>query len=88
MGKINIFLNNLFGLNKENQTKKEHPVEISVEVNVPNNKNISSDQISQIFSSSIGECEKYYPAFQFLLWEKKSPKDAIAASMLNTLGEA
>ena len=52
------------------------------------NKNISSDQISQIFSSSIGECEKYYPAFQFLLWEKKSPKDAIAASMLNTLGEA
>ena len=27
------------------------------------------DQISQIFSLSISECEKYYPAFQFLLFE-------------------
>lgn len=50
--------------------------------------NISPDHISQIFSLSILECDKYYPTFQFLLWGDKNPKEAMAAAMLNTLGEA
>ena len=53
-----------------------------------NDKNVEEDQILQIFSHSIFECDKYYPAFQFLIFEGKSPKEAIAASMLKTIGDA
>ncbi len=37
---------------------------------------------------ALNECERYYPAFQFVIWGGKSPTDAIAAAMLETRGEA
>ena len=38
--------------------------------------------------SPITECERFYPAFQFVLWGGKSPADALAAAMLECVGEA
>ena len=57
-------------------------------ISTNNEKKISSNQIKQIFSLSITECDKFYPTFQFLLWDNKSPIEAIDAAMLKTLGEA
>jgi len=37
---------------------------------------------------AITECERFYPAFQFVIWGGKSPAEAIAAAMLETVGEA
>ena len=37
---------------------------------------------------AITECERFYPAFQFVLWGGKSPKDALDAAMLECVGEA
>lgn len=37
---------------------------------------------------ALEECERYYPAFQFVMWGGKSPDDAIAAALLETWGEA
>jgi hypothetical protein len=34
------------------------------------------------------ECERYYPAFQFVIWGGRSAADAIASSLLDTVGEA
>ncbi|MGH6959444.1 MAG: YbjN domain-containing protein, partial [Dongiaceae bacterium] len=34
------------------------------------------------------ECERFFPAFQFVLWGGKSPEEALAAAMLETVGEA
>ncbi|WP_375428757.1 YbjN domain-containing protein [uncultured Sphingomonas sp.] len=41
-----------------------------------------------LVESAIDECERFYPVFQFVLWGGKSPKDAIAAAMIDTQGEA
>jgi hypothetical protein len=45
-------------------------------------------QAELLVESAIDECERFYPVFQFVLWGGKSPKEAIAASMIETQGEA
>ena len=37
---------------------------------------------------ALTECERFFPAFQFVLWGGKSPGDALAAAMLDCVGEA
>ena len=34
------------------------------------------------------ESERYYPAFQFVIWGGKDPEEAMAAAILETAGEA
>ncbi|KQT32004.1 hypothetical protein ASG29_09080 [Sphingomonas sp. Leaf412] len=41
-----------------------------------------------LVESAIDECERFYPVFQFVLWGGKSPREAIAAAMVETQGEA
>ncbi|MDP6563208.1 MAG: YbjN domain-containing protein [Alphaproteobacteria bacterium] len=45
-------------------------------------------QMEHLIEVAITECERFYPAFQFLIWGGKSPGEAIAAAMLETVGEA
>ncbi len=37
---------------------------------------------------ALSECERYFPAFQFVLWGGKTPPQAISAALLETQGEA
>ena len=48
----------------------------------------TAQQIERAIEIAISESERYYPAFQFVLWGGKSAEEAIAASMLETAGEA
>ena len=41
-----------------------------------------------LVESAVDECERFYPVFQFVLWGGKSPKDALAAALIETQGEA
>ena len=41
-----------------------------------------------LVESAIEECERFYPVFQFVLWGGKSPKEALAAALIDTQGEA
>ncbi|MBY0581559.1 MAG: YbjN domain-containing protein [Sphingomonas sp.] len=41
-----------------------------------------------IIESAIDECERFYPVFQFVMWGGKSPKEALAAALTETQGEA
>lgn len=41
-----------------------------------------------IVESAIDECERFYPVFQFVLWGGKTPREAIAAALIETQGEA
>jgi hypothetical protein len=34
------------------------------------------------------ECERFYPAFQYVIWGGKQAPDAIEAAMIDTVGEA
>ena len=55
---------------------------------VPNDRYVCIKQVEDISLSSIKECDRFYPAFQYVAWGGKDANDAIAHSMLKTLGEA
>ena len=49
---------------------------------------LSLEGAELMIESAIDECERFYPVFQFVLWGGKTPKEALAASMTETQGEA
>jgi len=48
----------------------------------------SAESLEDMMDIAITECERFFPAFQFVLWGGKTPADALAASMLECAGEA
>jgi hypothetical protein len=48
----------------------------------------SVEQLEDLLEIALTECERFYPAFQFVIWGGKDPGDAIAAAVLETVGEA
>ncbi len=48
----------------------------------------SAESLEDMVDIAITECERFYPAFQFVLWGGKSPAEAMAAAMLECVGEA
>ena len=46
------------------------------------------EQMEDLVETALIECEKFYPAFQYVIWGGKSADDAIAAAMIETVGEA
>jgi hypothetical protein len=48
----------------------------------------SSESLEDMVDIAITECERFFPAFQFVLWGGKTPKDAMDAAMLECVGEA
>jgi hypothetical protein len=45
-------------------------------------------QIEDLMHNGLAECERFYPAFQYAIWGGKSASDAVAAAMIDTVGEA
>ena len=41
-----------------------------------------------LVDTALDECERFFPVFQFVLWGGKSPAEAMAAGLIDTLGEA
>jgi hypothetical protein len=41
-----------------------------------------------LVETAVEECERFYPVFQFVLWGGKTPKEALAAALIETQGEA
>jgi hypothetical protein len=48
----------------------------------------SAESLEDMVDIAITECERFFPAFQFVLWGGKAPAEALAASMLDCVGEA
>jgi hypothetical protein len=49
---------------------------------------LTIDQAEVLIETAVDEIDRFYPVFQFVLWGGKSPKEAIAAAMVETRGEA
>ena len=49
---------------------------------------IKPQQVEDLLEVAISECEKFYPAFQFVIWGGKDPQEAMEASVLEPIGEA
>jgi len=45
-------------------------------------------QCEMLLKAAVDACERYYQAFQFVLWAGKTPEDALAAILFETQGEA
>ena len=45
-------------------------------------------QLEGMLGAAVDSCERYYQAFQYVLWGGKSPEEAIAAVLFETVGEA
>lgn len=48
----------------------------------------SAESLEDMIDIAITECERFFPAFQFVLWGGKKPAEALAAAMLECAGEA
>jgi hypothetical protein len=48
----------------------------------------SVEQLEDLVDIALTECERFYPAFQFILWGDKTASEAVSAAILDTVGEA
>lgn len=45
-------------------------------------------QLEALLAAAVDACERYYQAFQFVIWAGKTPEDALAMVLFETAGEA
>jgi len=48
----------------------------------------SGAQCEALLSTALDTCERYFPAFQFVVWAGKGAREALDAAMFETAGEA
>jgi hypothetical protein len=48
----------------------------------------SVEQVEDLVDIALSECERFYPAFQFVIWGGKTASEAVSAAILDTVGEA
>lgn len=49
---------------------------------------LSLEQVEDIMTSIVQEIERFFPAFQWVIWGGKSPQEAVAAAIVDIEGEA
>jgi hypothetical protein len=49
---------------------------------------VSVEQVEDLVETALTECERFYPAFQLVIWGGKAPDEAITAAMIEPMGEA
>ena len=49
---------------------------------------LSLMQAQALVETAIDECDRFYPAFQFVFWGDKSPRAALESAMVDAAGEA
>ena len=49
---------------------------------------LSLDQAQALVETAVEECDRFYPAFQFVLWGDKSPAEALESALIDAAGEA
>ena len=49
---------------------------------------LSLAQAQTAVEAAVDECDRFYPAFQFILWGDKTPAEALASALVDAAGEA
>lgn len=49
---------------------------------------VTFETLEDLFDIAITECERFYPAFQSILWGDKSVDDVLQIALMDTIGEA
>ena len=48
----------------------------------------AAEHLEDLVEIALEECDRYYPAFQFVLWAGRGAEEALSAALLETVGEA
>lgn len=48
----------------------------------------TAEHLQELLDIAMTECERFYPAFQSVIWGNKSPADAIQFALFETIAEA
>jgi len=48
----------------------------------------SVEQVEDLVEIALVESERFYPAFNYVVWGGKTPEEAFDAAMIDTVGEA
>jgi hypothetical protein len=48
----------------------------------------SPEQLDDLVDIAVGEVDRFYPAFHYVVWGDRAPADALAATMMVPAGEA
>ncbi len=51
-------------------------------------KRVEIEQMEDMVQAGLSECERFYPAFQYVIWGGYGAEEAIQLSMIETVGEA
>jgi hypothetical protein len=51
-------------------------------------RGVAPEQVEELISTALAESDRFYPAFQFVIWGGKTPAEALACSMIDPVGEA
>lgn len=49
---------------------------------------LSAGEVQAMLAAALDAADRFYPAYNFLIWAGKTPEEAIEASMFETAGEA
>lgn len=49
---------------------------------------VTEDHIVSIIETALGECERFFPVYQFVIWGGQTPEEAIETAMLDCAGSA
>ncbi len=53
-----------------------------------NDANLTERQCEALLKAGLESCERYYQAFQFVVWAGKAPREALISTMFETDGQA
>ncbi len=48
----------------------------------------TEELLGDVIDITISECERFYPAFQYVIWHGKSAEEAVQAAIIDPVGEA
>ena len=48
----------------------------------------TAEQVEDLVEIAVAECERFYPAFQLVIWGGKPAEEAMATAMIDPIGEA
>ena len=67
---------------------EEHVVTFRHAIPLRGSNGATSEQIEDLMDIAISECDRFYPAFQSVMWGGNSCEDAIQIALMDTVGEA
>lgn len=51
-------------------------------------RSASVEQVEDLVDAALSECDRFYPAFHYVIWGGKDPAEAVTAACLDPVGEA